>query len=432
MDHTHTVVSPIPIRRILRELEEIIFRRGLYRYDFFDGTNKGWLVFEYVLAKFKDDWISAYEDAIARHGGVPYAISFGAGRMALYAILEALDIGNDDEVILPAYTCVVVPNAILYRGAKPVYVDICQDNFNIDVSKIEKVITPRTKAILAQHTFGQPCDIESISEIARRHGLTVIEDCAHAFGASFKGRRLGAWGDVAFVSTDHSKVLSTSIGGFVICASRPLAEKIRRIQGRSPYLPWHCRLRIVLQYSLSALLNRPRIYWFGRILIGMLQGAKLFFYFWDELKVSRPKLYPVRLSNFQAFVGWHEIQDLERNIRHRRDVASHYREILAGESGGLVDGAYLRYSLLVNSPERWEQTIGKYFTVGRWFSSVAQGRMDRWGEIEYRPGLCPVAEFIALHIINFPTHFLIDGKAVKRFRDLVARNGLKTDIIAAY
>src|SRR5205823_2123218 len=152
-----------------------------YRYDFFDGTNKGWLVPRYLLKAYRENWVQRYENAAAQYAGVPYAVSFGAGRMALYAILEAIDIENGDEVIIPAYTCVVVPNAIIYRGSKPLYVDISKQTFNIQSESIEKAITERTKAILLQHTFGQPCDIEAILAIARRHRLIVIEDCAHAF-----------------------------------------------------------------------------------------------------------------------------------------------------------------------------------------------------------------------------------------------------------
>lgn len=414
---------------VLRELSELILRRRYYRYGFFDGTNKGGLAVRYVLEECKRDWVPAYEKAIAGYVGTGDAITFGAGRMALYAILEALDIGTGDEVILPAYTCVVVPNAILYRGAKPVYVDICKDTFNIEVQSIEKAVTPRTRAILAQHTFGRPCDIEAVLDIARRHQLVVIEDCAHAFGASFKGRRLGTFGDFAFVSTDHSKVLSTSVGGFVVCASGSNARKIRQVQEKAFPLPWHCRMRLVFQYAFLTFLNRPAVYWMGRIVIALLERMRVCFYFRDELKTRRPKFYPVRLSNFQAFVGWHEIHDLERNIAHRREIAEQYQDILPGKQKELNEGAYLRYSLLVASPDQWQKAIGKYFTVGRWFSTVAQGRTSDWGEIGYQPGSCPVAEFVAAHIINFPTHFLLDQKALQRFRDLVAESGLRSEVL---
>lgn len=414
---------------VWRELSDLILRRRWYRYGFFDGTNKRRLAARYVLGEYTRDWIPAYEKAIAEYVGTGDAVGFGAGRMALYAILEALDVGPGDEVILPAYTCVVVPNAILYRGAKPVYVDIDKDTFNIETRSIEKAVTPRTKAILAQHTFGRPCDIETILDIARRRHLVVIEDCAHAFGASLKGRRLGTFGDFAFVSTDHSKVLSTSVGGFVLCASGSDARKIRQVQDRACPLPWHCRLRLVFQYACLTFLTRPAVYWIGRVVIAILERMRVCFYFRDELNTRRPKLYPTKLSNFQAFVGWHEIQDLERNIAHRRAVAQEYHDILLGKREALTEGAYLRYSLLVDSPERCERAIGKYFTVGRWFSAVAQGRTSDWDEIGYQPGSCPVAEFVATHIINFPTHFLIDRKALERFGALVAESRRRGEVL---
>ncbi len=407
---------------------EVLLRTAFYRYDFFDGTNKGWLAPRYLSKTCREDWVERYEEAAAQCAGVPHAVSFGAGRMALYAILEALEICSGDEVIVPAFTCVVVPNAALYRGARPVYADISKRTFNVQVEHIEKAITPRTKAIIAQHTFGQPCDIEAILEIGRRHRITVIEDCAHSFGASYKGRRLGAWGDVAFVSTDHSKVLSTSLGGLALCSSPVLAEKLRHIQSRSLRLPWHCRARILLQYGLLAVLNHPRIYWLSRVAIGILGRIGMFFYFHDEERTSRPERYPVRLSNFQAFVGWHEIRDLERNIEHRRHIAGQYRGILKG-SKALGEGAYLRYSVLVNRPTMWEERLGKYFTVGRWFSSIAQGRTGDWSAICYQPGSCPNGEFVASHVINFPTHFFIDETAMSRFRWHIEQSGLVNDVM---
>ena len=150
--------------------------------------------------------------------------------MSLYVILEVLGIGPGDEIILPAFTSVVVPNAMIYRGVKPVYVDIEAVTYNIDVSKIEEKITPKTKAIYAQHTFGIVFSMEVIGGIAEKHGLYVIEDCAHALGASLNGRMAGTLGHVAYFSTDHSKVISTSSGSMITTDDLEIAAKICEAQ----------------------------------------------------------------------------------------------------------------------------------------------------------------------------------------------------------
>ncbi|MEO8086120.1 MAG: aminotransferase class I/II-fold pyridoxal phosphate-dependent enzyme, partial [Bacteroidota bacterium] len=109
------------------------------------------------------------------------------GRVGLYALLKSMNVGKGDEVIIPAFTCIVVPNAILYLGAKPVYVDIDNRTYNINVDLIEEKITPRTKVIIAQNTFGLPPDIETILKIGQKNNLRVLEDCTHGFGGHTGG-----------------------------------------------------------------------------------------------------------------------------------------------------------------------------------------------------------------------------------------------------
>lgn len=421
---------PRALQRLLMEFNELFLRRGLCRYDSF-GASKGLLTLAYLRqGRYKKDWVSAYEHALAEYSGAPHAISFASGRLALCAILEAMGIGEGDEVILPAFTCVAVANAVVAQGAKPVYVDIGKGTFNIDVAKIEKAISPRTRAVLAQHTFGQPCDIEAVLDIARQRDVMVIEDCAHAFGASLRGRKLGTFADAAFGSTDFTKVFSTSSGGFALCASRQLADKIRLVQKKSLDLPWHIKFRIFVQYALMSVLLQPSVYWASKIFIALLGKMKLWFYCYDDVKTDRSGLYSSKLSNFQAFIGWNEVQTLASNIRHRRGVAARYQMILMDESSGLADGAYLCYSVLVVTPGKWKKALGKHFKVGHWFSSFAQGRKDDRESIQYVPGSCPVAEYTSAHVINFPTHALIGASAMERFRALMAESGLKQDIVA--
>jgi len=126
---------------------------------------------------------------------------FFKGRVALYALLKAIGIHPGDEVILPGFTCVVVPNAIIYLGGKPVYADIDPKTFNIDTAKIEGKITDNTTAIIAQNTFGLSSDLDPILDIGKRYNLKVIEDCAHGYGGSYKGKANGTVADAAFFST---------------------------------------------------------------------------------------------------------------------------------------------------------------------------------------------------------------------------------------
>ena len=147
-----------------------------------------------------EDLIQKYENMFKQYLNVQYASSFWKGRVALYAILKAMGIGEGDEVLVEGFTCVVVPNSVIFAGAKPVYVAPDPKTYNMDINQIEPKSTPKTKAIVAQHTFGFPADMDAIIEIAQRHNLKVIEDCAPALGATYKGKKVGTLGDAAFLA----------------------------------------------------------------------------------------------------------------------------------------------------------------------------------------------------------------------------------------
>ena len=145
--------------------------------------------------------VSAASAAPAAEAAALYAngVHFLRGRIAMCAILKALGIGRGDEVIIQAFTCVAVPCPVLATGAKPVFADIDPATFNLDPASVEARITPRTRAIVVQHTFGIPADMDSILRIARARGIYVIEDCCHTVASSYRGARVGSLGDLSLI-----------------------------------------------------------------------------------------------------------------------------------------------------------------------------------------------------------------------------------------
>lgn len=391
-------------------------RDPMIRYTIYSGTNT-WQECELALRLLwhgreldAGPHIQAYERRFAEAAGTEFAFSFASGRMGLYAMLEALKIGPGDEVIVPAFTCVVVPNAILYRGARPVYVDIGPRTFNIDVQKIEEKITHKTKAILAQHTFGLVCDIDAIAEIAERYGITVIEDGAHALGAVHGGRAVGSLTRVAFFSTDHSKVISTSTGGIVTTSDPDLARTLAAMQAGTPFLSRRRIRAILATFVAEYLLFHPGLYPVGKYAHGVLSKLRLWPYFYDELSLTKPARYPypARLSNAQAQIGLSQLALLDANLTWRRRLAKHY-EAWIGAYQGLLnsDGsnhAFLRYTFLVDHRDAWEKHFSPVLDMGVWFRTIAGGRDHNLDEIGYAPGSCPVAEEVARHCVNLPTH----------------------------
>ena len=175
--------------------------------------------------------VRLFEEEFAAYNGVHYAVGVGSGTEALHIALRALDVSHGDEVITTAHTAVATACAIALSGAKPIFVDIEPEFFTIDPNLIEKAITPRTKAIIPVHIYGQPCDISAILEIASRHGVKVIEDCAQAHGAEYKGKRVSSMGHIGCFSFYPTKNLGAiGDGGALVTNDDKLAERIKLLR----------------------------------------------------------------------------------------------------------------------------------------------------------------------------------------------------------
>jgi len=187
-----------------------------------------------VTAVIRSGWLTmgsvtqAFEQEFAAFTGAKYAFAVTNATAALHLACMALDIGAGDEVIVPSLTFVASANAIRYTGAQIVFADIeSQDWLNISPETIQKAITPHTKAIMVVHYAGYACDMPTILEIAKSHNLAVIEDAAHAVGASLQGKHLGTWGDIGCYSFFGNKNLTTGEGGMLVTDRDDLADKIR-------------------------------------------------------------------------------------------------------------------------------------------------------------------------------------------------------------
>jgi dTDP-4-amino-4,6-dideoxygalactose transaminase len=175
--------------------------------------------------------VSKFEESVASYLGVNYAIGLASGTDALVLALRALDIGAGDEVMIPAYTFFATAGTVLSVGATPVFVDIDPMTYEMNVTQIKNRITPRTKAIIPVHLYGHPADMDPILELARAHGLKVIEDNAQAFGAEYRGRKTGSMGDIGCLSFFPTKNLGAfGDGGMVVTNDPAFAERLRMLR----------------------------------------------------------------------------------------------------------------------------------------------------------------------------------------------------------
>lgn len=194
-----------------KEVLEVLDGRYLFRYG--DENTEGY------THKVVD-----FEKKLCEIMGAKYAVATTSGTCSLLAALAALGIGAGDEVIVPGYTFIASISTIMLSGAIPVLAEI-DESLTIDVTKIEELITPRTKAIVPVHMLGNPCKMDKIMEIANKHNLYVLEDCCQAVGASYKGKRVGTYGDIGAFSLNIFKTISTGDGGAVITDDENLYER---------------------------------------------------------------------------------------------------------------------------------------------------------------------------------------------------------------
>jgi perosamine synthetase len=193
-----------------------------------------------------------FESALASFHNMPHAIAVSSGTAGLHLAIRALGIGEGDEVILPSFTFIAAANAVLYERATPVFVDIDPITLNIDPSRLEEAITPRTRAILVVHTFGVPAAMRELMAIANKHNLAVIEDACEAIGATYDDQLTGTFGDVSVFAFYPNKQMTTGEGGAILTRNDSLANRMRamRNQGRYPSSDWLQHSELGFNYRL--------------------------------------------------------------------------------------------------------------------------------------------------------------------------------------
>jgi perosamine synthetase len=231
-------------------------------------------------------YIDKFQSAFADYMGGGHALSTSSGTTALHLALTALGIGPGDEVIVPDLTFGATANVVIHAGATPVFVDIDPITWCIDTKAIAAAITPRTKAIIPVHLYGHPCDMDPIMDMARAKGIKVIEDCAEALGAEYKGRKVGLIGDVGAFSFFANKVITTGEGGMVVTNDKNL----------------HAKMAVLRDHGMA----KDRRYW---------------------------HLYPgfnYRMTNMQAAVGLAQMERINDFLKRRINLAAYYNAHLAG------------------------------------------------------------------------------------------------------
>ncbi|MBC75138.1 MAG: aminotransferase DegT [Halobacteriovoraceae bacterium] len=247
--------------------------------------------FKYLTEAFLSSWISSsgryinqFERNFSNFTKTKHGIAVSNGTCALHLALLALNIGPGDEVIVPDLTFAATINSVIHAGATPVIVDIDETTWCISPPKIEESISPRTKAIICVHLFGQPCDMESILEITKENNISLIEDCAQAHGAQFKGRPVGSFGDVGCFSFFGNKIITTGEGGMCVTNNSDVDKKIRLLRDHG--------------------MNKDKRYWHD--VVG----------------------FNYRLTNLQAAIGVAQLENISKTLYCREKIEQKYKSVL--------------------------------------------------------------------------------------------------------
>ncbi len=295
--------------------------------------------------------VGAFEEAFARAVGTKGAVAVSHGTAAVHLALAALEIGPGDEVIVPSLTFVSAANAVRYTGARVVLVDADPASWQLDPARVERAITARTRAILAVHLYGNPADLDALRRVARRRRLALIEDCAEALGARWRGRPVGGVGDLGCFSFYGNKVVTTGEGGMVTARSARLLRRVRALRDQ-----------------------------------GMSSSRR---YYHTELAFN------YRMTALQAAVGLAQLERLDAFLEKRARVAGWYRRHLRGVAGLAEPRPHPRAT-----PVSWLYTIGvDGWTRGR--RDRAMAALRRRG-IDSRPVFVPMSELPMYRRRGFP------------------------------
>src|ERR1043165_552865 len=280
--------------------------------------------------------IEEFEKEFAKFHRMEYATAASFGRMAFHYILQALNLPPSSEIIFPALTFWIVPEIARRNGLRPVFVDVDPATFNLDPIKLEAALTERTRAIVPTHLYGLPCRMSEVMKIAEKFDLVVIEDCAQAVGARYRGRRVGTFGTASFFSFQLLKGINTYGGGMVLTNDVALSRSVRAQVLREPpqTLPDLAR-RFAAGYGARVAVSPKAFPFWGYPLqaaVSVLGQHDLSRYVWEKIRPLEqfPRTYHQRYSNVQALLGLRGLANLDRHNERCREHAAQYTR-------GLID-----------------------------------------------------------------------------------------------
>ena len=370
-----------------------------------------------MLLKLKE-WFS-------NHLGLKTIYLLNSGRSALYLALSSLNLNSKDEVIVQAFTCVAVPNAVLWAGAKPIYVDINKKNLGIEPHDLRKKISKNTKAIIVQHTFGLPASLEEIITIAKENKIIVIEDCAHCLKVKFKNKSLGSFSDMSIFSFGRDKAISSVFGGALAVNNQKFVKKIESLNKDLlyPSIWWDLKQHFHSMIMFFVLMFYD-FFGLGKFIIYLAQKLNLLVppVYKEELLGERPYDFPKKMSESTSILVLNQLKKIDRFNTTRKQYCQIYNQFFQNNSIKTDNYPLLRYPILVGERDNLiKKAREKKIILGTWYKHVIDPEGVDLPKIKYLTP-CPIAENVAQCMVNLPTYPTLKqrdpSKIIRIFKEL--------------
>jgi dTDP-4-amino-4,6-dideoxygalactose transaminase len=367
--------------------------------------------------------VKILEDRMKEITGIVNCFSVNSGRSGFWLILKALNYPRDSEIIVPGFTCNVLINPIISLGFKPIYVDINEKTLNLDIEDLKTKINVNTKAIVIQHTFGLPENVEEVLKICKENNIDLIEDCAHSLGARVGERSVGSFGRAAFFSFGRDKIISSVYGGVIATNDDGLAKKIGETYKTLPECSNYWIKQQLSHPILTEKLIKPLYNFFelGKYLLIVLQKLHILSkgVSDQEKKGEFDESFVKKMPMELASLALNQLEKLDRFDEHRKNIANIYIKELKGVdfTDNTLGRVFMRFSIILKD-KNTDDILSvlrkkKIFLDDGWRKRNIVPPDCNSSKLFYVQGMCPKAEWVAKHIINLPTSINISLEKAK-------------------
>jgi perosamine synthetase len=357
----------------------------------------------------------------------------GNGRTAQYLFLKSLNLPAGSNVVIQGYTCNAAVGPIFWAGLTPKYVDINPEDYSLSLESLKNVVDENTKVIILQHTYGIPGPIDEVIDFAHERGILVFEDTAHSLGMKGgDGHVLGTKGDATLISFGIDKVLNTRVGGALLVNNSDLIEGVKdmykdvKVMGFFDSMMW--MMNPLVWFILAKFKGLRKKIARSLTKIGILNMG----FYSCEFRPQMPKQYPRRLSNVLSWFVREELNKLDRNLAHRKEVVRLYsKEFAVASINGVEFKEWgipmVKYPILLPNPEVrnevYKRLLAKGYLVSMWYDPVIFPDRENkgLGYVGYSGGSCPNSEAVSKRILALPTGMNVNEESVKDIVSVIAR-----------